>query len=246
MLTLCYSRSDRSESEEPKHVIMDSPSPTREQKARQTVAEASSASGVSTGKWKMQIGSVQGSSRFKKRPEKDEWMEHEEREKPSRNDRNDRERDRDRDRERDRDIDKPKSSAPPLPEEKGISIRKAMAMKEPPPKRELPLPDPPKPKPKPITKQPIIQPGQVVLDKFGSFRLLSPSAKKMPDDDMPPLPPGEPKYRGKPPEPPGRPRSGSRSPKRKSRSRSRGKSVYFFLILTCVQIYLTSAPGRDP
>lgn len=185
---------------------MDSPSPTREQKARQTVAEASSASGVGSGKWKMQIGNVQSTSRFKKRVEREDWISERD-ERSSRNDRDD-----------------DKQKLPPLPEEKGISVRKAMALKEPLPK--IIPPEPPKPKLKQITKQPIIQPGQVVLDKFGSFRLLSPSAKKMPDDDLPPLPPGAPpksySRSGKPPEPPGRPRSGSRSPKRKSRSRSRG------------------------
>lgn len=62
--------------------MLDSPSPTREQKARQAVAEATasaSASGAPT-KWKMQIGQpTSGSSRFKKKPEREDWDEQEKR-----------------------------------------------------------------------------------------------------------------------------------------------------------------------
>lgn len=185
--------------------IVDSPSPTREQKARQAVAEASASASGLQGKWKMQMGAnVPGSSRFKKRPEREEWG----------NDQEDK---------------GPKPPPPMTSEEKAISIRKAMALKEPLPKKDSFMEQSKfKLKAPPITKQPIINPGQVVLDKFGSFRLLSP--KKINDDDLPPLPPGAPPksaYHGrgnKPPEPPGKPRTMSRSPKRKSsRSRSRGK-----------------------
>jgi hypothetical protein len=81
----------------------------------------------------------------------------------------------------------------PVPSpEKNMSVRKAMAMKEPPPKR----PDSPK-KPKlmpPVPQiKPLVNPGQVVLDKFGNFRLMTPpELKKGREGDMPPLPPGAP------------------------------------------------------
>ncbi|KAG5883059.1 hypothetical protein JTB14_010447 [Gonioctena quinquepunctata] len=194
-------RKDRSES--PKRAMLDSPSPTREQKARQAVAEAAASAG--TQKWKMQIGpGTSGNSRFKKKqPERptpsSEWAA--EQEKHNKNGAN---------------IEDspplPKKSAPLPPMEKAVSIRKAMAMKEPPPKK----PESPK-KPKQLAPPPVskVQQGQVVLDKFGNFRLMSPPDSKK--GDMPPLPPGR-----RPPEPPGRPRSDSRSPKRRS-SRSRSK-----------------------
>lgn len=64
------------------------------------------------------------------------------------------------------------------PVEKAVSVRKAMAIKEPPPKKSE---SPPK-KIKPIVMpQPImnkIPQGQVVLDKFGNFRLMSPPDSK--------------------------------------------------------------------
>lgn len=61
----------------PKRSMLDSPSPTREQKARQAVAEA--AASANTQKWKMHIGpGTSGNSRFKKKqPERSlssEWM----------------------------------------------------------------------------------------------------------------------------------------------------------------------------
>lgn len=60
-------------SESPKRALMDSPSPTREQKARQAVAEAAASAGS---KWKMQIGpGVPASTRFKKKAEREEWIE---------------------------------------------------------------------------------------------------------------------------------------------------------------------------
>lgn len=57
-------------------MMLDSPSPTREQKARQAVAEA--AASANTQKWKMHIGpGTSGNSRFKKKqPERSlssEW-----------------------------------------------------------------------------------------------------------------------------------------------------------------------------
>lgn len=53
-------------SESPKRSLLDSPSPTREQKARQAVAEA--AASANTQKWKMHIGpGTSGNSRFKKK-----------------------------------------------------------------------------------------------------------------------------------------------------------------------------------
>ncbi|KAJ3634116.1 hypothetical protein MTP99_011023 [Tenebrio molitor] len=217
--------SKRSElSESPKRGLLDSPSPTREQKARQAVAEATASAG-SASKWKMQISaqpppstSSGSGSRFKKKPDREEWKE-----------------------EQQQMMDKrammagkngtfeesPRKggSQQPVPSpEKNMSVRKAMAMKEPPPKR----PDSPKkPKLMPPMPQikPLVNPGQVVLDKFGNFRLMTPpELKKGREGDMPPLPPGR-----RPPEPPGRPRSDSRSPKRHSRSRSyrsRSRSYY--------------------
>lgn len=73
---------------------------------------------------------------------------------------------------------KKSSALPPLPPtEKAVSIRKAMAMKEPPPKK----PDSPK-KSKLLVTQPPPLPkipqGQVVLDKFGNFRLMTPPELK--------------------------------------------------------------------
>ncbi|XP_074041206.1 uncharacterized protein isoform X2 [Leptinotarsa decemlineata] len=198
-------RKDRSES--PKRSMLDSPSPTREQKARQAVAEAAASAG--TQKWKMQIGpGTSGNSRFKKKqPERpvpsSEWGA--EQDKHSKNGAN-------------MDDSPPvtKKSAPASlqPAEKAVSIRKAMAMKEPPPKK----PDSPK-KPKPMVppSMPKIPTGQVVLDKFGNFRLMTPPEIKKSLGEQPPFPPGR-----RPPEPPGRPRSDSRSPKR-GRSRSRSK-----------------------
>lgn len=68
-----YNFCSREVSESPKRSLMDSPSPTREQKARQAVAEATASAGS---KWKMQIGpGVPASTRFKKKAEREEWME---------------------------------------------------------------------------------------------------------------------------------------------------------------------------
>ncbi|XP_028128031.2 tetratricopeptide repeat protein 14 homolog isoform X1 [Diabrotica virgifera virgifera] len=201
----------------PKRII-DSPSPTREQKARQAVAEATASAGAQ--KWKMQIAGSSGNSRFKKKPERappaSDWQ----------SDRDKRERERERDRERERERERAKSSSasddspppkkmslPPLPPaEKAVSVRKAMALKEPPLKKPE---SPKKLKLTPAPPLPKIPQGQVVLDKFGNFRLISP----------PELKKGEGTSSGRrPPEPPGRPRSDSRSPKRRSRSRSRSSS----------------------
>ncbi|XP_063914100.1 uncharacterized protein DDB_G0284459 isoform X2 [Zophobas morio] len=206
--------SKRSElSESPKRGLLDSPSPTREQKARQAVAEAAASAGSSS-KWKMQITGQppppSSGSRFKKKPEREEWKEEQQmidkRAMMSGKNGNFEESPR-------------KGGQPPVPSpEKNMSVRKAMAMKEPPPKRPE---SPKKPKLLPPVKpmiNPLVNPGQVVLDKFGNFRLMTPPELKKGRDDMPPLPPGR-----RPPEPPGRPRSDSRSPKRHSRSRSHGK-----------------------
>lgn len=108
-----------------------------------------------------------------------------------------------------------------------------------PPKMLAPPPLPPAPK---------IPQGQVVLDKFGNFRLMTPPEIKKSKEAMAlgknlnelvfctnhcahdplnrPLSLSSLVYGlmcvgGRPPEPPGRPRSDSRSPKRRSRSRSR-------------------------
>lgn len=213
-------RSERSDS--PKRIpIVDSPSPTREQKARQAVAEATAsatASGAPT-KWKMQIGSTQATtsgSRFKRKPEREEWPEEVVIDKRINKSSESRER------------ESPKKPVPEPASDKNMSIRKAMAaMKEPLSKKaemarnKIATPVQPA---KPIPQ------GQVVLDKFGNFRLVTP--------------PKDPRHEEagncfawfnkkkqifyflflgrKPPEPPGRPRSGSRS-SRRSRSRSADK-----------------------
>uniref|UniRef100_V5GI62 Tetratricopeptide repeat protein n=1 Tax=Anoplophora glabripennis TaxID=217634 RepID=V5GI62_ANOGL len=189
--------------ESPKHSLLDSPSPTREQKARQAVAEATAS--VGNQKWKMHIGAgTSGNSRFKKKqperlPPSTEWLN--EQDKHSKNETNF------------NDSPPKKSVAPLAPStEKTVSVRRAMAMKEPPKKPESPR------KIKPLVPAPLpnkIPQGQVVLDKFGNFRLMTPPELKK-GNDLPPLPPGR-----RPPEPPGRPRSDSRSPKRRSRSRSK-------------------------
>ncbi|GJQ66979.1 hypothetical protein Trydic_g7979 [Trypoxylus dichotomus] len=182
-------------SESPKRSLLDSPSPTREQKARQAVAEATAASGAP--KWKMQIGSATaGSSRFKKKPEREEWLEENEK-RVNKNG----------------DMEDPRKSVPPVPPavpEKNGSVRKMMAMKEPIPKKPPESELLKKLKPAPPAPKLMTPPKEI---NRGS------------DDDLPPLPPGAPPKgsyagRSKPPEPPGRPRSGSRS---RSRSRSRGK-----------------------
>ncbi|XP_060536553.1 tetratricopeptide repeat protein 14 homolog isoform X2 [Cylas formicarius] len=204
--------SKRSEiSESPKHSMLDSPSPTREQKARQAVAEAA----ASAGKWKMHIGPPsQAASRFKKkqseRPPSPEWHSESAPEKMKLKNSN----------TGSSSFDEPSSSKrtplpPPQPAEKAVSVRKQMAMKEPPPKRS----DSPK-KMKPMAVPPLppgpkIPQGQVVLDKFGNFRLMTPPEMKK-SHDLGQLLAGR-----RPPEPPGRPRSDSRSPKRRSRSRSK-------------------------
>nr|CAI5870370.1 unnamed protein product [Callosobruchus analis] len=215
--------------------VTDSPSPTREQKARQAVAEA-----AASAKWKMHIGAAQSSaSRFRRKgalggsggqppppgtsppgagqpsmSSSHDWLGEQEKRKSS-------------------SYDSPpptkKGSLPPLPPtEKAVSVRKVMAMKEPPlppaqKKGSASSESPPLPpskkssKPSPAPSAPKIPQGQVVLDKFGNFRLMTPpELKKAGSADAAPLPPGR-----RPPEPPGRPRSESRSPKRRSRSRSK-------------------------
>lgn len=173
-------------SDSPKRGLLDSPSPTREQRARQAVAEAT-ASASNVNKWKMQIGAPLPSgsgSRFKKKPEREDWKDEQQMlekrmilggkngsfEEPVR-----------------------KQATQPVPiPEKNLSIRKQMAMKEPPPKR---LDSPKKPKllpPIPPIK-PLVNPSQVVLDKFGNFRLMTPpELKKAREGEAPPLPPGAP------------------------------------------------------
>ncbi|XP_056648965.1 tetratricopeptide repeat protein 14 homolog isoform X1 [Diorhabda sublineata] len=188
-------------SESPEKRIIDSPSPTREQKARQAVAEAAASAGAQ--KWKMQIGpGTSGNSRLKKKPERQpppappDWQLEREREK----------RGKSSSAAEDSPPQKKLSSLPPLPPaEKAVSVRKAMALKEPPPKKPE---SPKKLKLTPAPPLPKIPQGQVVLDKFGNFRLMTP-------------PKAEPSISRRPPEPPGRPRSDSRSPKRRSRSRSK-------------------------
>lgn len=190
-LILC-SRFRSELSDSPKRsLILDSPSPTREQKARQAVAEATAsatASGAPT-KWKMQIGnaSSSGGSRFKKKPEREDWPE---------------EQMLDKRLSKTGDLleesSKKMPPLPPMPGEKNMSVRKAMALKEVPPataKKEPELPKKqPKPPPPAPQNKPLIPPGQVVLDKFGNFRLLSPTQRLQTErnDDLPPLPPGAP------------------------------------------------------
>ncbi|XP_076253958.1 uncharacterized protein LOC143192473 isoform X4 [Rhynchophorus ferrugineus] len=204
-------------SDSPKHSLLDSPSPTREQKARQAVAEAA----ASAGKWKMHIGPpTQPPSRFKKkqeRPPSPEWPPELPPEKP-----------RSRTSSSFDESMSKKTLLPPLPSaEKSVSVRKQMAMREAPLKRRS---ESPKKSSKPSAAPPLppgpkIPQGQVVLDKFGNFRLMTPPEMKKGQDPLAGTAPSS-SNKGdqagrRPPEPPGRPRSGSRSPKRRSRSRSR-------------------------
>ncbi|XP_050308576.1 tetratricopeptide repeat protein 14 homolog isoform X2 [Anthonomus grandis grandis] len=210
-------QSKRDLSESPKHSRLDSPSPTREQKARQAVAEAAAAS---SGKWKMHIGaggmppasappSTSGRPKKKQeRPPSPDWPPELPQEKTGRS-------------RNSFDEHSKKASLPPLPPtDKNVSVRKQMALKEPPVKRRSPSPSPPPKRAlKPLAAPPMppgpkIPQGQVVLDKFGNFRLMTPPEMKKRREGMP--------SGSRPPEPPGRPRSESRSPKRRSRSRSRG------------------------
>lgn len=151
------------------------------------MAEAAASAGSSS-KWKMQITGQppppSSGSRFKKKPEREEWKEEQQmidkRAMMSGKNGNFEESPR-------------KGGQPPVPSpEKNMSVRKAMAMKEPPPKRPE---SPKKPKLLPPVKpmiNPLVNPGQVVLDKFGNFRLMTPPELKKGRDDMPPLPPGAP------------------------------------------------------
>ncbi|XP_017777148.1 PREDICTED: tetratricopeptide repeat protein 14 isoform X2 [Nicrophorus vespilloides] len=184
-------------------------SPSREPKARPIETDLVSSMGNSQ-KWKMHIAAAPVStSRFKRKNDRDDWLEdpmlmmHE--------------------KNGDHMKESPKKVVLPIPE-KNMSVRKAMAQKEAGGKKQEPemlgkkkMPVPPKSNP--------IPPGQVVLDKFGNFRLVTPPK------NLPPMPPAvqAPKDRfdgrGKPPEPPGRPRTESRSPRR-SRSHSRGPGKY--------------------
>lgn len=166
--------------ESPKHSLLDSPSPTREQKARQAVAEATASAGNQ--KWKMHIGAgTSGNSRFKKKqPERlpsTEWLNEQDKHAKS---------------EPSFDDSPPKKIvAPPVvPPEKSLSVRRVMALKEPPKKPESPR------KIKPLAPAPLpnkIPQGQVVLDKFGNFRLMTPPELKK-GNDLPPLPPGTLKF----------------------------------------------------
>lgn len=175
---LQFFRSELSDS--PKRSALDSPSPTREQKARQAVAEATAsatASGAPT-KWKMPVGSSQaGSSRFKRKTDRDDWLD--EINEVKRLNKN-------------IDPDEPIKKSAPSPMEKNLSVRKAMALKEPVPKKiDLEVKKPKVPQPI-VMPKPIIPPGQVVLDKFGNFRLMTPPKDTRLHGDMPPLPPGVP------------------------------------------------------
>ncbi|KAF5273610.1 hypothetical protein FQR65_LT04609 [Abscondita terminalis] len=226
-LNAYYALEKESKSEGSKRsMIIDSPSPTREQKARQAVAEATASASAGGGptKWKMQIGNAtSGSSRFKKKPDREDYGEEQLMDK--------------RMGKVSADMMEESNKKVPLPPpasmEKSSNRKSAAAIKEAPPptKKEIDIPSK-KIKPPPIIApqpKPMVPPGQIVLDKFGNFRLLSP-ATRIPterSEDLPPLPPGAPpkdSFSGsrKPPEPPGRPRSGSRS-SRRSRSRSRRK-----------------------
>lgn len=173
-----FFRSELSES--PKRSLLDSPSPTREQKARQAVAEAAAASRAP--KWKMQIGSATaGSSRFKKKPEREEWI-----------DDNEKRINKNGDVEDTRKV--VTAVPPPMPEKTTMVIRKEMAIKEIEPKKPPQSELLKKLKPAPPVTKPVIPPGQVVLDKFGNFRLMTPPKElnRGSDDDLPPLPPGAP------------------------------------------------------
>lgn len=164
-------------------MLIDSPSPTREQKARQAVAEATAtatASGAPT-KWKMQVGSsmAASTSRFKRKADRDEWLE----ETDKRGSKNG----------RDELDDSPKRSVVIPSVDKNVSVRKAMAMKEggttkkdSESKKNVKVPAPI------AMPKPIIPQGQVVLDKFGNFRLMTPPKDGRGHDELPPLPPGAP------------------------------------------------------
>ncbi|KAF5306630.1 hypothetical protein FQA39_LY08819 [Lamprigera yunnana] len=208
-------------------MAMDSPSPSREQKARQAVAEATATASASGGptKWKMQIGNAtSGSSRFKKKPEREDYSDEQILDKRMGKINSEVHED-----------SNSKKVAPPPPSsgEKSIATKKAGVTKEISAslKKEIEMASKKIKLPPimPMQPKPLVPPGQVVLDKFGNFRLLSPATRMQTErsDDLPPLPPGAPpkdSFSGnrKPPEPPGRPRSGSRS-SRRSRSRSRRK-----------------------
>ncbi|KAJ8917051.1 hypothetical protein NQ315_012970 [Exocentrus adspersus] len=125
----------------------------------------------------MHIGAgTSGNSRFKKKqpekmPSSTEWLSEHEKHKN----------------ESSFDDSPPKKSTSALPSstEKSVSVRRAMAMKEPPKKPESPK------KSKTLVPAPLpnkIPQGQVVLDKFGNFRLMSPPELKK-GSDVPPLPP---------------------------------------------------------
>lgn len=184
-----FSRSEFGDS--PKRGLLDSPSPTREQKARQAVAEAAASAGTS--KWKMQIGpGTSGNSRFKKKqpdrqhqpppPPANEWQDDLHDKRLNKNG-------------SDYDESSIKKSLPPLPpQEKGVSVRKQMAMKEPALIKKPESPKKPKMLPPAPPPKPLVNTGQVVLDKFGNFRLMTPpELKKGGHGDLPPLPPGAPK-----------------------------------------------------
>lgn len=140
------------------------------------VAEATASVSGMGAKWKMQVGtSVAGGSRFKKRPE-GEWTGET---KPSVSSKNEE--------TFERDVFHPNES--------NGAVRKASVVKESTQKQQEPPPPPPQPQPSkqqvseavvqkskglPVapTTNPMIAPGQVVLDKFGNFRLVTPEENK--------------------------------------------------------------------
>lgn len=154
----------RPDEEIPKNIL----SPTREQKAPQEVADASaSVSGMGT-KWKMQVGtSVAGGLRFKKQTEKESTGEQEKQPPaPTKTDS-----------ALERNIFHPNKNKK--------TVRKVLFMKKGQRasfNKVMSEPVMPRPKILPVasTTNPLVAPRQVVLDKFGNFRLVSPPASKKP------------------------------------------------------------------
>lgn len=172
----------RNEAESPK-VSLYSPSPTREQKARQAVAEATASVSAIGGKWKMQIGAATaGSSRFKRRPD-DDWTGEQEKRFENRNE-NVLEESANK-----REVLHAQSSAEGSIKESQSSPKKDVELLK---QKSKGLPVAP-------TTNPMIAPGQVVLDKFGNFRLVTPAeTKKIAGGEQAPLSSGPPKaYGGK-------------------------------------------------
>lgn len=151
------------------------------------MAEAAATAGTAN-KWKMQIGAqppTASGSRFKKKPDREEWKDEQQQMMDKRAAMM---------AGKNGNFEESQRKAQQLQSpEKNMSVRKAMAMKEPPPPKR---PDSPK-KPKllpplPPVNKALVNPGQIVLDKFGNFRLMTPPEMKKGRDDMPPLPPGAP------------------------------------------------------